>query len=837
MKKWLSPLLFLLVLFSTLALADSSSPTISSVAVSGKTDLSIAFLSSIFGTVSGVLYGTSGQMMGKLLYQFNQGLLVVAGVWLGFTVLTMAFKTALSGSFMQQDNKVALILLRVCFGFSLLIPNPSTGYTLLQGIVMQVVVQGVKLADQVWEYSLDYINSGGSLWKQPAQNSDNGFTSDSSGGLVSGSDSKAILGDKTLNPTDSKSMIQNDDLSLVQQVMSMEACMVQSSIDWEKNQDGSNDFNSTGPQLSVYENLNQSRYEFPNGYQAGSSTNVNCGSIAWNVLVKKTLDCPATTSGDAQEPADNTTCRFSQMALLEVINGLLPSVKKYVCTQDSANASASVCSGIDNTGDTTYLSDAMMGAMLNYINLIDPIVRQDVVDNSEKHDVLNFVDQAKKDGWMTAGRYYWDLLRIEGAYSDAGNKVYRNYLPSPAGINIPNTDVIGQSAQNSAGELLNATVCDSSQADRGSCNTGLIAQVNNDVAAATGASQAGVTGPSTTTKKNSLSWLMAILWPGISEITSLIMLFSTSGGSAISMGPEPILWLHNVGLICMSLGGTIWFGTAALLVPLMATLWICSSVNSAGAMAKSIIDWFQPALMAVGASFFVVGMLLGYYLPLYPYMMFTFGVIGWLIMVIEAMVAAPLVAMGITHPENHDFLGRSAQAVMLLLGVFLRPALMVVGLFSAMILCQVSLSILLYTFAGFANDIFYVHAPIGGAPGGDVLLQGAGKAMANVMAGGKGSWWMTLMMPLIVFPLFLIIFAMMVYTATTTCFSLIHHLPDYIMTWIGAPQSHGVSAKEMVGEVKGGISSVGHSISKGAQAHVADRKKKKENVGNAQDEA
>ncbi len=61
---------------------------------------------------------------------------------------------------------------------------------------------------------------------------------------------------------------------------------------------------------------------------------------------------------------------------------------------------------------------------------------------------------------------------------------------------------------------------------------------------------------------------------------------------------------------------------------------------------------------------------------------------------------------------------------MLLLGVFLRPALMVIGLFAGMILCQVSLSIILYTFAGFANDIFYIQAPISGAPTGDVLLKG-----------------------------------------------------------------------------------------------------------------
>ncbi len=232
MKKWLLPILLLLMLFSGAALADAAHPTITSVAVDNKTDLSIAYLSSVFGSVSGVLNGTSGQMFGKLMYQFNQGLLVVAGCWLGFTVLTMVFKSAISGSFMQQDNKVPLVLLRVAFGFGLLIPNPSTGYTLLQGIVMQVVVQGVKLADQVWDYGLDYMNSGGSLWSQPAKKpgSTDSTNGDTPGGLISGSDSNAILGSRG----EAGNLSNFEKLGMIQKVMAMEACMVQSSIDWKK---------------------------------------------------------------------------------------------------------------------------------------------------------------------------------------------------------------------------------------------------------------------------------------------------------------------------------------------------------------------------------------------------------------------------------------------------------------------------------------------------------------------------------------------------------------------------------------------------------------------------
>ena len=62
MKKYLYSL-FLLLLFTGVAWADSSNPQLYSSAVADKTDLSIAYLSSVFGTVSGVLTGTSGQML------------------------------------------------------------------------------------------------------------------------------------------------------------------------------------------------------------------------------------------------------------------------------------------------------------------------------------------------------------------------------------------------------------------------------------------------------------------------------------------------------------------------------------------------------------------------------------------------------------------------------------------------------------------------------------------------------------------------------------------------------------------------------------------------------
>ena len=47
-----------------------------------------------------------------------------------------------------------------------------------------------------------------------------------------------------------------------------------------------------------------------------------------------------------------------------------------------------------------------------------------------------------------------------------------------------------------------------------------------------------------------------------------------------------------------------------------------------------------------------------------------FREIGYFILVIEAMIAAPLVAMAIAHPEGHDILGKAEASVLLFLSIF-----------------------------------------------------------------------------------------------------------------------------------------------------------------------
>ncbi len=72
---------------------------------------------------------------------------------------------------------------------------------------------------------------------------------------------------------------------------------------------------------------------------------------------------------------------------------------------------------------------------------------------------------------MTAGRYYWDLLRVEGAYNGLLKKPapLSNYLPTNTKISPP-IEGISENAKTVTNQLLGETVGD-----------GFILQVNKKV--------------------------------------------------------------------------------------------------------------------------------------------------------------------------------------------------------------------------------------------------------------------------------------------------------------------------------------------------------------------
>lgn len=202
------------------------------------------------------------------------------------------------------------------------------------------------------------------------------------------------------------------------------------------------------------------------------------------------------------------------------------------------------------------------------------------------------------------------------------------------------------------------------------------------------------------------------------------------------------------------------------------------------------VGLYLPFGATLAGMFFTLGVTLGLYLPLIPFLTFLFGAIGWLIAVVEAMVAAPLVALGVTHPSGHDLLGKAEQAVILLLGIFVRPAAMIIGFILAIILAYVAMEMLN---VGFLQMIInYLDQ----TSSSDLSVQGT-----TSMIGFCGV---------------LIIYVYITISVINQAFSLIYQVPEKLLRWIGgAPEAN--TTAQMMGEIKGGSAQSAGQSSQGAQ--------------------
>lgn len=108
-----------------------------------------------------------------------------------------------------------------------------------------------------------------------------------------------------------------------------------------------------------------------------------------------------------------------------------------------------------------------------------------------------------------------------------------------------------------------------------------------------------------------------------------------------------------------------------------------SSLMSSASDALSIIPKILLLLL-------VVGFMLAYYLPFVPTLYWLGGAIGWLLMVLESIIAAPLWAVAHAIPSQEDgFAGRWAlQGYQLLTNVIVRPLILILALIMTIFLFQ-----------------------------------------------------------------------------------------------------------------------------------------------------
>ncbi|KTD59985.1 type IVB secretion system protein DotA [Legionella shakespearei] len=276
-------------------------------------------------------------------------------------------------------------------------------------------------------------------------------------------------------------------------------------------------------------------------------------------------------------------------------------------------------------------------------------------------------------------------------------------------------------------------------------------------------------------------------------------------------GVNPIVALANMGTMYINFSANLWLmlldiAVVSALIPLF------------GVFIFALISLAMPLLMAWIGIMVGIGFTTAYYIPVLPYMIFTFGTLAWLIAVIEAMVAAPIVALGVTHPEGHDAFGKGEHAIMILMNVFLRPSMMIIGYISAISLSYVGVWILN---AGFDHAIGFIQGNIqqdtSGTKFGGFKLDDPNwsNSLTEQQGAGNSSGKYTEWAGIYAYFFSILMYTTMYLIIVQKAFTLISLLPDRVLRWIGgSAEDYGKDSASWGDEAKQAVKSAGDETQK-----------------------
>jgi hypothetical protein len=186
----------------------------------------------------------------------------------------------------------------------------------------------------------------------------------------------------------------------------------------------------------------------------------------------------------------------------------------------------------------------------------------------------------------------------------------------------------------------------------------------------------------------------------------------------------------------------------------------------------------------IGLAALGMGFVLAYIIPMMPFLYFFFAVGVWLKSVFEAMVAMPLWALAHVRIDGDGIPGPAAlDGYYLLLEIFIRPFLIVVGLISGLIIFGAQVSVL--------HEIWQLV--VSNATGFDTVSTAAQTGAGYAPPPGAGSGITGALefkrSPVDEF-FFTVMYAIVVYMLGLSSFKLIDLIPDNILRWM----STGVSS-------------------------------------------
>lgn len=305
----------------------------------------------------------------------------------------------------------------------------------------------------------------------------------------------------------------------------------------------------------------------------------------------------------------------------------------------------------------------IVAASQTYINTVQGKAKSLVTTGGDSGKIGSFSDAAKKDGWFIAGAWFIKQVYAADAINNAMNT-------------LPNVSYNGDAAI--------VWAYDTGAGDANNANAIVANAENNQGGTQTifsGSKEEREKAASDSYGKGAGAWIGSLLGKFVTGIDIAKLKNDTR---------HPIVVMAEMGSSMLSV-------TMGAMIALTGTSMVMSIwPSTAGVALTTGLSMF---LMPLIATLWVVGFMTTNLLPMMPFIIWLGAIIGWTILVVEAIIAAPLWAVMHLHPTGSDIVGRGGAGYSLVLGLLLRPVLLIFGFIAAVTLSAV--------FGEFINKLFF----------------------------------------------------------------------------------------------------------------------------------
>ena len=767
----------------------------------------------IVGSV--VLGGGTAPALGEMVAVFNGWFLSIGVFIMSFVVITSTINTAQEGEAFGKKLSVIWAPTKTLVGVLLLLPYPGSYYSVIQTSVMWAIVQGVGAANQTWDVALDYYVQGMSpstVEKETFATQSSGkfdtlkntiapieykqLDSTPSKTQIPFGIYEPVLCVVMANALYTGTVMHNDiggkipnaravaqaaiDMGITQESLSSLTieefenlnpgfmakynihssigdsglrAMIQAGLDSNSIDGVSDIISSFGDQFTTYSvvprdgngkliinfasgNSSGKVISFVNfGMKNASGTMTSLRNICGHVTVTTTVTAKEATGSDSASSGQNKVSIANMLesavdgkntAVVSAAGKIGELVGSVVYGFATPRSSISTYSTYRPRGTLSSGQPAPSGLVLAARTTIQAnlsLLLKYKIDTN-KQGLANLL---KNTGWSTAGITYF----LFAAASSSSGK----YLAttSTGYLVVPGTKY--NELFNNAGVYSEQNALEARRAD-------LITYLNNDNSASVDVSSdfkssfaksTASLGPFSFFTKISDGWTAK--WAGL----------ITGGG-----GSNPIVKIAKFGQELLLSLEIIWIVLAFVIILMSLLSFGTFYGNPMFMVTYSIMTNLCIPIMGFCAMVWPIAASLGFYIPMLPYIVFTVCFLGWLILVIEAIICAQLFGLSVMAPGDEE-IGKSKTGLILIIGIVMRPTLMLFGFFLGSRLFTTFITYLDFGMNAMINGIWVLHP-----------------AFAKMLL-----------------PLFL--YMGIVMAVISQCFALVYKLPDRILRWIGGP--------------------------------------------------